>query len=190
MSGFDLAVAAIFIISIIVGIMRGFIKEALSITSWILAIWLGLTFCHQAGEWLGQFVTIPAESFRTWSGFALVFVGTLFLFSILSFVITKLLVQGPIKGVDRVLGIGFGMARAAAIVIVIVLVARGFGMGTSEWWQESQSMVYLEPMANYVEQLLPEQLQSSEKVEEALDSALQSVDSAAAAKKLLEAAAN
>lgn len=161
MSGFDLVIAVVFLVSILVGVIRGFVKEALSIASWILAIWLGLTYCSEAGEFIGRYVSIPAQGFRTGAGFALVFIGTLFLFSLISFIISKLLVNGPIKGTDRVLGIGFGAARAAAILVAVILVARGMGMENSEWWQNSRYLAYLEPAADYVELHLPEQLQSS-----------------------------
>lgn len=173
MTGIDLVIVIVFVVSVLIGVMRGFIREALSIVSWILAIWLALTFCTQAGDFIGQYFSIPAEGFRTGAGFAVVFISTLFLFSIVSFLITKLLVKGAIKGTDRILGIGFGVLRAGAIVVAVILVLRGMGMENNEWWQNSKSIAYLEPAANYVEQLLPEQLQSSPKEpESSADSAV------------------
>jgi len=161
MTGIDLVIAIVLAVSVVIGFMRGFIREALSIVSWIMAIWLALTFCTQAGDFIGQYFSIPAEGFRTAAGFAIVFIGTLFLFSIVSYLITKLLVKDAIKGTDRVLGIGFGVLRAGAIVVAVILVLRGMGMENSDWWQSSVSIGYLEPVANYVEEFLPEQLQSS-----------------------------
>lgn len=164
MGVFDLILAVIFLISILVGVMRGFIREALSIASWILAIWLGITFCDPAGEFIARYFSIPADGFRSAAGFALVFIGTLFGFSIISYVISKLLVKGAIKGTDRILGIGFGVLRAGAIVIAVFLVGRGMGMENSDWWQNSKYLGYFEPMANYVETMLPSNLQSSVEV--------------------------
>ena len=166
MTGIDLVIIIIFVVSILVGVMRGFIRESLSIASWILAIWLALTFSTQAGDFIGSYFTIPAAGFRAGAGFAVVFIGTLFVFSVISWVITKILVKGPIKGTDRVLGIGFGAVRAAAIVVAIMLVLRGLGMANSEWWQQSSGIAYLEPLANHVEKMLPEQLQSGPAVSE------------------------
>jgi len=165
MGGFDLIIAAIFLISIIVGVMRGFIREALSIVSWIMAIWLGITFCDPAGDFIAQYFSIPADQFRTAAGFALVFISTLFAFSLLSYLISKLLVKGAVKGTDRVLGIGFGLARGGAIVVALFLVARGMGMENSDWWQNSKYLGYFEPAANYVETMLPDGLQSADSAE-------------------------
>jgi membrane protein required for colicin V production len=172
MSGFDLIIAGVFLISVLVGIMRGFIKEALSVTSWIVAIWLGSTFCHEAGDFFAQYVNIPNMTFRVWIGFTLVFVSTLFLFAFISFVVTKLLVRGPIKGTDRVLGIASGAARAGLIVAAVLMVARGVGMEESEWWKNSQYLQYFLPIADYIEPMifdqLPESMQDQTPAEQAL----------------------
>jgi membrane protein required for colicin V production len=156
MAGFDWIIAAILVVSILVGIFRGFIKESLSLISWILAIWLAFNFCSQAGEFIHQYINIPAPKFREWAGFALVFVATLFIFSVISYVISKIFVRGPIKGVDRVLGLGFGALRGAAIVVAVLVVARGFGMETSDWWQNSQHISKFEPFMKTVEELFPD----------------------------------
>lgn len=158
MSGFDLIIAAIFLVSMLVGVFRGFIKESLSIISWLVAIWLAFTFDIQAGDFLGQYINIPNLTFRTWAGFAFIFIITLFLFSFLSFVISKLLLHGPIKGTDRVLGIGFGALRAAAIVVALIVVARGLGREESEWWLNSTLLPKFLPMANYVDSMITEDL--------------------------------
>ena len=156
MGGFDWIIAAILLVSVLVGIFRGFIKESLSLMSWILAIWLAFSFCTQTGEFIHQYINIPAPKFREWAGFALVFISTLFVFSIITYLVTKVFVRGPIKGVDRVLGFGFGAARGAAIVVALLVVARGFGMESSEWWQNSQHIDKFEPFTKLVEDLFPD----------------------------------
>ncbi len=155
MGGFDWIIAAIFLVSILVGIFRGFIKESLSLVSWILAIWLAFNFCNQAGEFIHQYIEIPAPKFREWAGFALVFISTLFVFSVITYIVTKVFVRGPIKGIDRVLGLGFGGVRGAAIVVALLVVAKGFGMESSDWWQNSQHIGKFEPFIETVEELFP-----------------------------------
>lgn len=168
MSGFDIVIVGIFIISMVVGIMRGLIKEALSITSWILAIWLAATFNAVAGDWFSQYINIPNATFRGWIGFTLVFVATLFVFAIISYAITKLLVRGPIKGTDRFLGIFFGAARAGLIIVAMVIVLRGLGLAESEWWQESNLLGYFVPAADAIEPLVFEKLPEAAKSEDSL----------------------
>jgi len=157
MSGFDWIIAAVFLVSILVGIFRGFIKEFLSIVSWIAAIWLAITFCVEGGEFLAQYIDIPNLKFRTWAGFALIFISTLFLFAIISYIIAKVFVNGAVKGTDRLLGVGFGALRAAAIIVAFVLVGKGLGMESNGWWTSSNLISHFEPIAAYVDELLPEE---------------------------------
>jgi len=172
MGGFDLIIAAIFLISILVGVMRGFIKEALSVTSWIVAIWLGSALSAEAGDFIAQYFNIPNQTFRVWAGFSLIFVATLFLFAFITWVITKLLVRGPIKATDRILGIASGAARAALIVAAILMVARGVGQEESDWWINSQYIGKFIPIVDFIEPLifdnLPEGLDTETPIQEQL----------------------
>jgi len=166
MTAFDLLLLAIFIISTVVGVMRGFVKEALSIVSWILAFWLGYTYCVEAGEWLAGFVSLGEGKLRNSAGFGLIFVATLFVFALISYVITKLLVRGPIKGVDRVLGIATGVVRAIAISAVLLVLMQALGMNTSSFWKDSKFVPHLMPAVEFAQQVLPKLWQSDEPLQE------------------------
>lgn len=177
MGGFDWIIAAVLLVSILVGLMRGFIKESLSLISWILAVWLAITFSTEAGEFINQFIHIPNPKFRMTAGFALIFVGSLFCFAIISFLVIKIFVRGPIKSIDRVLGVGFGALRGAAIVVALLVVARAAGFENADWWQNSQHIAKFEPYMGYVESLMPDDWRTevdSEKSwqEKAVDGAL------------------
>lgn len=161
MNGFDLIIILIFIISIVIGIMRGLIKEALSIIGWIAAIWLAVTFNTAAGDWFSQYISIPNATFRGWIGFTLVFILTMFVFAVINFAITKMLVRGPIKATDRVLGIAFGAARAGLVVVALLIILRGVGMAESDFWQESKLSGFFLPAADVIEPLVFERLPES-----------------------------
>ncbi|GHA00759.1 bacteriocin production protein [Arenicella chitinivorans] len=168
MGGFDWIIAVVFLISVLIGAMRGFAKEALSLAAWIVSIWLAFTFCSEAGEFVNQYVRIPNPTFRDWAGFAVIFLGGLIAFELASYLIIKLLIRGPVRGVDHVLGIGFGALRAAAIVVAFVIVGRGFALEDSGWWQNSRHIGYFEMMADSIEPLFPEswRVQTEEAVDQ------------------------
>lgn len=155
MGGFDWIIGAIILVSVLIGIMRGFIKESLSLITWILAVWLGITFCVESGDFLSQYINIPNPKFRMSAGFALIFIGTLFAGAILSYIIIKIFVRGPVKGIDRVLGLGFGALRGAAIVVALLVVARAAGQENADWWQNSSLVSKFRPFVGYAEELLP-----------------------------------
>lgn len=166
MGGFDIVVIGVFVISIVIGIMRGLIKESLSIASWIVSIWLAATFKVQAGELFAQYVNIPNPTFRIWIGFGLVFVVSLFVFAVINYIVTKLLVRGPIKGTDRFLGIFFGAARAGLIVVAFMILFRGLGFSDAQWWKDSKFIPVLTPVADFIEPMVFDHLPKKEEGEE------------------------
>lgn len=173
MAGFDWVIAAVILVSIIISVFRGFIKEALSLISWLLAIWLGITFCVDVGDLIHQYIEIPTPKFREWAGFAAIFIGTLFLFSLLSYLVSKFLVKGPVKGVDRALGVGFGFLRGVAVVVALLMVVRALGMENSQWWQNSKHITHFEPIMNVVEKMLPNSLQRDSEQADGLEKKVQ-----------------
>ena len=166
MTAFDFLLLAIFLISTVVGIMRGFVKEALSIVSWIAAFWIGYTYCVEAGEWLAQYVSLGEGRLRNSAGFGLLFVATLFTFAIITYVITKLVVRGPIKGVDRVLGIATGFIRAIAIAAVLLVLMQALGMNSSGFWKESKFVPHLMPAVEFAQKVLPKLWESEEPIKD------------------------
>jgi len=166
MTAFDLLLLAIFVISTVVGVMRGFVKEALSIVSWIVAFWLGYTYCVEAGEFLAQYVSLGEGRLRNSAGFGLIFVVILFAFALITYVITKLIVRGPIKGVDRVLGIATGFVRAVAISAVLLVLMQALGMNSSAFWKESKAVPHLMPAVEFAQRVLPRLWESDEPLED------------------------
>jgi membrane protein required for colicin V production len=157
----DILIAIVVVISLIVGLVRGFVKEVLSIIGWIAAAWLAFTFGSNAGELIHQYVELPAEAFRTSAGFISVFVVSLFVFSVVNWLIAKILSKAPIKGIDRFLGMLFGAVRAVAVIAIVIVIGRGFNMNESAWWQRSVSVAYFNPAADVLESLLPARFQSN-----------------------------
>ena len=113
MTGIDWVIAFICLVSTLISIFRGFIKEVLSLTAWILAIWIATTFNVEAGAFLTQKFGIPVELFRKGSGFTVLFVGSLFTFAIINHFINKAVSGAPIKVVDRILGMAHCIYTAA-----------------------------------------------------------------------------
>ena len=52
MNWVDFFILGILGISVLISLWRGFTHEALSLTGWVLAVWIALTFAHQLGVML------------------------------------------------------------------------------------------------------------------------------------------
>ena len=172
MSILDLIIAGIFLISIVIGIMRGFMKEVLSLIYWIAAFFLAITFGAEVGEYLAQFTGLTSPKFIVWSGNTVIFIGTLFLGAIITYLILKMFRHKAVKGVDRMLGIFTGAIRAIAVVVAIIIFAgRGFSLEETDWWKGSKLISHFYPISLHIEKLLPEDWQSNK--DETQDASLQ-----------------
>ena len=169
----DIIILLITLISVVVGVMRGFIREALSVVSWVLAIWLAITYCKEAGQYLSGYVSISTPALEVALGFATTFIGSLLVFALLTYLIHKLIVQDAIKGTDRMLGALFGVLRAVIIVAAMMVIGRSIDMQTRDWWQNSVLLAQLKPSADILQSLLPSDFQpaSQQQVSDALNHA-------------------
>jgi uncharacterized membrane protein required for colicin V production len=73
--------------------------------------------------------------------------------------LTKVFLHGPVKSLDRILGVGFGGLRAAAVVVLLMWVVRAMGMDEGEWWNNSSFLPRFEPALDFFEEQLPQSLQ-------------------------------
>jgi membrane protein required for colicin V production len=153
MTGLDLAIFGVILISVLIGTVRGLIRESLSIVSWVAAIWLALAFCETAGGWFESW--LENDALQIGAGFAVIFVVTLLIFSGVSYLIYKLIAVKAIKGTDRILGAMFGLLRAVFLVGAFVLVAQGLDVHVESWWQNSLLVSMFVPVADLLNELLP-----------------------------------
>ncbi len=151
---FDIVILLVLAVSVLVGFFRGFVKEALSIITWIAAIWLSLRFYKQAGEFFADYV--GNELFRNVAGFAAVFLITLFTLSMLTYLIGKISNSTGIKGTDKVLGFIFGIIRGALLVVALMLIGLTFNLDSRQVWHDSKLIPVFMPIVDAVNNVLPE----------------------------------
>ena len=149
----DWTIIAITLLSAVVGFYRGFIRETLSLISWILAFWAAFSFAPSVSPYLSSY--IGASQLRIVAAFVLLFVVTLLVLSGISYLLYRLLLVSGIKGTDRILGGLFGIARAVVLVSVILLLARLTAYPKQSWWQQSLLIRQLNPVVVYFYGLLP-----------------------------------
>ncbi|MCW8825268.1 MAG: CvpA family protein [Gammaproteobacteria bacterium] len=150
----DYAILAIIAISVLISIIRGFTKEALSLAGWIVAAWVALTFSEKAEPLLRDYIEIP--SIRLLVAFVALFIVTLFLAAFVNYLISQVVKKTGLSGTDRMIGIFFGIARGIVIVAVLVMVGGMTPLPQDPWWGDSQLIHYFETIAQYISQYLPD----------------------------------
>jgi membrane protein required for colicin V production len=133
-AGLDIAIATIVLLSAVIGLVRGLVKEILSLVAWALAFVAAIYFSPQVAEQLPS--GWGSESVRLIIGFAGLFVGTLIAAALVQWLIAKLITSTGLSGTDRFLGFLFGSARGLLVTVVILMGAREV-VAEKSWWQES-----------------------------------------------------
>ncbi len=150
----DYLILAVFAVSILIGLMRGFTREALGILGWVLAFWIAFTFTHQTAEWLTPHIATP--SVRRAAAFGGLFLGVLLLSSLLTFFVGKLVREGALAAADRTLGAGFGVLRALVVIAALLWAAGSTAARQDPWWNESALIPRCEWMADVLKAIVPE----------------------------------
>jgi len=150
----DYAILAILFVSALISVLRGFLREALSLAGWILAFWVAFTYSARIGDLLFR-SHIDAPSIRQVAGFFVIFALMLLLTAVVMFLVRLLIVKTEISGTDRALGIVFGLARGVVIVCALVLLAGLTAMPRDPWWRESVLLPHFQVLAVELRGLLP-----------------------------------
>ena len=140
MNTVDYIIIVLVAVSGLVGVLRGFIREALSVLVWVVALWAAARFGGQMGSLLSGF--LHESAMQLWAGRTLTFVGILFAGSLLGWLVGYLIRNSAVTGTDRVLGLLFGLARGLIATILVVLVLKQGGFESESWWQRSKLIPY------------------------------------------------
>src|SRR5688572_1259872 len=103
----DWILLAALLVSIVIGIIRGFTREFFGLVSWVIAIVAALLLAPVALGWLEPHIATP--SLRIAASYAVVFFGFLVLGAIVTAVVSSLVRKSAsLSAVDRSVGGGFG----------------------------------------------------------------------------------
>lgn len=131
----DWVIIALITVSTLISLKRGFIKEALSLITWVGAFIIARTFHPQMQALLEGTVETPLV--RLVAAFAILFFATLIVGAIINNMIGHLVRATGLSATDRVLGMGFGLLRGVVVVIVAIAFTRYTPLAQDTWWQTS-----------------------------------------------------
>lgn len=137
----DWAIVATVVLSSLISIKRGFVREALSLATWILAVVIALLFSGQLAVLLADSITTP--SVREVVAFAILFIATLLVGAMVNYLISELVRMTGLSGTDRMLGMIFGVARGLIIVMALLMfLPLLIPLNEDPWWHESRLIPY------------------------------------------------
>ena len=141
----DWVIVVVVVVSALVSLKRGFVKELLSLLSWVGALIIASLFSERlAGLMTGLIAT---ESWRLAAAFTLLFILTLVVGAMVNHLIGELVRMTGLSGLDRTLGVVFGILRGGLIVVALLAVARLFAL--DGFWQGSVLVPWIDPLINW-----------------------------------------
>ncbi len=155
----DLVLLGIIAISMLLSLWRGFVKEAVSLVSWIAALWVAMLFFHDLSRWLMRWIDTP--SIRDVLGFAMLFVVTVLIGGLFGYLAGQLVSKTGLSATDRTLGMVFGIARGIVIVAVLVMLSGLTTLPQDPWWQESLLLTHFQDVAIWLREFLPDNVAES-----------------------------
>jgi membrane protein required for colicin V production len=125
----DVVILALIALSAILSLFRGFVREAVALATWLVALMVSMAFYEDLATILSQWISTPSAQKIT--AFAVLFVCVLLLGAIVNYLAGKLVDKTGLTGTDKMLGIVFGVARggdttAAGSVVAGLAIPRLF----------------------------------------------------------------
>ncbi len=153
MNNLDFGVLGIFAVSILLGLLRGAVKEVLSLLAWLVAYFAAKRFAGIAAQWMPTQLDNPG--LRHMGGFALVFVVVMVAAMLVSLLLSASLKAAGLGMTDHLLGMFFGALRGLVVVLALVLLAGLTTLPRTEFWRHSLFAPYLVKGAVMVRSWLP-----------------------------------
>lgn len=157
----DWCIVAVVVLSSLISLGRGFVKEALSLVILGGAVFFAVLLAPSQAHWFVPHIDLP--SLRYLAAFASVFVACLLAGSVLGLLAGVLVKLAGIGALDRLLGLVFGAARGVLLCLGLLLFISWLApVRQDAWWQQSQLVAPIMQLEADVSQLIAQLLQQSQ----------------------------
>lgn len=149
----DWIILAAVLISALISIKRGFVRELLSLASWMCAFVIARVFSGQLETLLVDMIQTPSA--RYGAAFAILFSATLMIGAMINHLVGEMVRATGLSGTDRMFGIAFGVARGLVLVTAAIYGLQMTPLSQDPWWQNSALIPHFEIMVAWSKDILP-----------------------------------
>lgn len=150
MNAVDYLILGALVLSMLLGMLRGFVREAIGVLAWLGGLWVAWRYAPSLEPFLGGTIGEPPVS--TWAARVLIVIAVLVLAWLIAGVLSYFMQHSGLSVmVDRLLGLVFGALRAAVVVAVFVMLGQFVELHRVEWWRDSRLLPYASELANWIQ---------------------------------------
>lgn len=152
----DYIILTIVLLTAIVGLVQGFLKQICSLVTWVLAIWLAWTYGPSLAPHLGG--VLEQGNYGLWVGRGIIFVIVLVVGSIIGFTVNHFVRMSLFSGLDRMLGLLLGFVQGVVIVGFLLILGQSAKLDGEAWWQRSKLLPLVTPISSMLRTVVGEHL--------------------------------
>ena len=154
MTGIDIGVLAILLVSLLIGLWRGLLYEVLSLLGWPIAFFLS----KMSADSLAPLLPMEQEAMRVTVAYALVFIAALIGWGIVARLTSRMLKSIGSVWTDMMMGGLFGVLRGGMVVLVLVWLAGLTRVPEQPFWRGAVTSKVLEDIALLTKSWLPDDI--------------------------------
>lgn len=149
----DWALMALLLLSVVVGLWRGLVYEVMSLLGWVMAYVLAQWHGPTIAPWLP--VGAPGSALNAAAAFVAVFLAVLVAWSLLAWLLRRLIQASPLDALNRVLGAAFGLLRGLLVGLAVATAVNLTPLAESPSWRASHGAAGLGLILSELRPLLP-----------------------------------
>ncbi len=146
----DYILIAIVVASSLIGFMRGFVHESLSLLIVLAALWLAFEYSSKVEFYFVDI--IPNTSARLWAAVISIILATLLIGTVLKKIILHFMKKSESTYLDKFVGFLFGILRGFVVVALVVWGISNTSLKEKPWWQDSGMVKYLQESFAWLDQ--------------------------------------
>lgn len=146
MTTVDYILAGTVLLSVLFGVVRGFLRESVALLGWLVGLWLAWRYADVVKPYLGG--ALAGTELQDWVARAIVLtavvIASWLIGSLLGYLVQR---SGLSLWMDRLFGALFGLVRGVVIIGFAVMLGQAAELGSEGWWRESKLLPLGEEMA-------------------------------------------
>ena len=149
---FDFIVFAILVFSIVISFLRGFVREVVSLLTWIVGIVVAVKFSPFLSQYFAWF---GSDTLQYIIAFALIFIVIFIVGALIARLLKDVSYAIGLGFVDHILGFVFGLARGGLVVILLIMLIGTTPYANSQWFSSGWTVNITQGIVLWAESFLP-----------------------------------